>query len=262
MNNAILLTEGTRAIVAMIVNQIPLKFAKFRVGSTVGFSPRITDTDVRGYVYEGGRDSISFYVGDNKEILIVEVTMNSSVGDFNIGNIMIFDSNGKPFAYGVRDTPIPKIKTTQTQQGSEIVVQMAVRFLSNEQSSAVQVFVENESAIPVVDTETGLIAVDPSEAEFPVYIVANYNNLNVPALMYADADNDQWWVNIGFQPYQEGYFTQLSGGRVGDKYSRPAGKTYFGGYFSPLNSTGKKYSGGVFGDNSNFVSVGGGNFGD
>jgi len=262
MNEAILLTEGTKAIMAMIVNQVPLRFTKFRIGSTVSYTPRITDTDVRGYVYEGGADAMRWFLGENPEILVIELTLNSSIGDFNVGNIMAFDQNGKPFAAGVRTTPLPKIKTTTTQQGSELILQFAVRILSNEKASSLQVLVENSAAHPVVDTEDGLVGSPPGDAEFPLYVVQNFNGLNTPALLYADADNDTWWVNNMFQAYHEGYFTTLSGGRVGDKYSRPAGKLYFGGYFNKLDTSGGTLNGGTFGDNASSVSIGGGNFGD
>jgi len=263
MNDAILLSEGTKAMVASIVSNQAVSFSKFRIGSSVNYTPDINAVDVENYVYEGDRRSMRWYLADNPEILVIELTIKSSAGDFDVGNVMVFDNNNMPFCYGVRLTPIPKLRTTSTQVGSELIITMAVRILSNTRSSAVTVYLEEKAVIPVVATAEELLATEPDDAGFPVYVAENFKETNIPALVYADESQDEWWVNRFFMPYRFGRFNVISGGYVGDTYSRPFGALRNGGEFGEVKPDEEMIiDGGTFGDEATYVSVDGGDFGE
>jgi hypothetical protein len=245
---AILCHGGAVAFARSVVSRRPISFSKFRVGRTVGFTPSPRALDVDEFVYEGGASKISVNYGSNNFIVIIEMTLDSNVGDFEVGNIMVFDDTGVPFAFGVRSTMVPKIRTRGLTLGSEMNIQMPVRILTTETPANVDVLVTRESSLPVVETENAVVLSPANMAEYPVYMVENFKASGRPALLYARTEDNTWWANPYFEDVSGPDFLTISGGYVGDKYQIPVGSVLYGFEFQDGRTINETLHGGTFGD--------------
>lgn len=251
----ILTRNGARALSRSVVNGVAVSFLSFRIGSSFGFSPSVTASDVDKFVYEGDSSQIdvNFGVnprgnGVNSTIFNVELTLDHTIGDFEIGNVMLFDQSGRGFAFGVRESAIPKFRSRRENLGSEIIIQFPIRILTEETPANVTTTVTRESSVPTVSSEQGLINTDSRLAEFPVYVVENFLGRGTPALLYASSQENIWWANPFFGNLNNLDFDTISGGRVGDGYQNPQGLIIFGGSFGDSRSNVTVLGGGSFSD--------------
>lgn len=257
---SILTHGGARALARSIVQQRPISFSKFRIGSSVGFTPSPRVEDVDKFVYEGSKSQINVTFGVNENIANVELALDHTVGNFDIGNVLLYDQNDTPFVYGVRESVIPKIRSTQFSLGSEISIQMPVRILTDETPAVVSTLVQKESSLPVVADETGLVALNSTQSEFPAYIVENFRESGRPAILYASSTQDKWWANPFFEDLNNPDYASISGGRIGDAYSIPIGFTLFGGSYLDQREVINIRSGGSFDDEEARIVSGGQTF--
>lgn len=228
-----LLQDAQRALALSVVDQIPVGFSKFRIGKTVKFTPNFRASDVDGFVYEGRGDAIRTYMAKEGTAFIIEISLDHSIGNFDIGNVMVFDNQPtpKPFVYAVRDSAIPKVRTVENSIGTETKIQIAVPFLASDQPANVTVELIDFGTVPTVSTEAALTATQANQSPFPLYVVENFNETNMPALLYANAVTNQWFINPYFQDLANPARNVVSGGRAGDNYKVPVGKIAFGGEF-------------------------------
>jgi hypothetical protein len=254
---AILCLGGARAFARSIVTKRPITFGKFRVGRTVGFTPSAAATDVDEFVYEGNASKISVNYGSNNFIVVIEMTLDNNVGDFDVGNIMVFDSNGAPFAFGVRDTMVPKVRTRGTTLGSEMNIQLPIRLLTTETPANVDVLVTQESSLPVLATGEAIILTNANVSEYSVYLVENFKETGRPALLYADSERNMWWANSYFEDALGADFLTIFGGIVGDKYQIPVGRVLYGFEFGDGRVINEILNGGTFGDGADPILSGG-----
>lgn len=96
------------------------ELTEFRIGDGVNYIPNPTvDTDLRGntlFVGQPGKPELTS-TGEIKYL----VFMDSSIGDFNWGEIGLF-LNGNLFALGTTSAPVPKRKLTGTQEGNNTTI--------------------------------------------------------------------------------------------------------------------------------------------
>jgi len=258
----ILTQQGAIAFTRALVLGKPISIPKFRIGSLAGFSPKPNDTDVADFVYEGNASQIKLKFGSWTAVAVIELTLDHSVGDFDIGNIMLYDNRDQPFAFGVRSTSVPKVRSQRSVLGTEMNIQFPLRILTDETPASVSVSVIDQKTLPVVAVETAVTGTLPSVAEFPVYLCENFKGTNRPAILYADAANDMWWANPFFIDMASGAYGVISGGVVGDLYTSPAGKVLYGGEYSDKRVVSLERDGGSFNQTRSVEPSGGKNFGD
>lgn len=258
----ILTKQGAIAFTRAMVLGKPVVIKKFRIGSLAGFTPKPIDTDVADFVYEGSQSQIKMKFGSSTAIAIVELTLDHSVGDFDIGNIMLYDDRDQPFAFGVRGSSVPKVRSQRSVLGTEMNIQFPLRILTDETPANVSVSVVDQKSLPVVATEEAVTSSLASQAEFPVYLCENFKGTNRPAILYADPARDMWWANPFFIDLASGLYGVISGGNVGDLYQAPAGKVLYGGEFKDSRLVQLTRDGGSFSETRTVESSGGSNFGE
>lgn len=253
---SILTNLGSRAFAQSIVLQRPISFSKFRIGSTIRFTPSPSATDVDRFVYEGPAQQISVSFGGNDGIVNIEILLDNTIGNFDVGNVMVFDQNENPFCFGVRDAIIPKFRASADNLGTELSLQLPVRILTDEFPATVYTNVQKESSVPVSPTEESLVLINSTLAEFPTYLIENFKGTGIPAILHAGTTENRWFANPFFHDVASPDFNVISGGRVGDRYTRPLGEVNFGGSFGDRRNIVGQISGGNFEDNRNINIVG------
>lgn len=163
-----------------------IKLTTYAIGDGAGIEPTGNETNVYGNIVKSGNiadDMTVLRAGDN--LLVYKMTMGTDIGDFNVGNIGLFDENGNLFALLVYNQVRPKVAANPPQEPGNILrVQMGLVFANI--ASAVDVsFIDSATAdLPTVATELEL----PSASVAPhnLYIVQNSSTVGGPAFAYTD----------------------------------------------------------------------------
>ena len=137
---------------------------------------------------------------------------------------------------------------------------MPIRVLTDEHPATVTTRIQKESSVPVVPTEQGLVNMSSLISEYPTYVSENFRNTGVPAILHASSETDRWFANPFFLDVNAPDFNVISGGRAGDRYTRPVGAVSFGGSFSDRRTIIRTRGGGSFGDRRPVTPIGGGVF--
>lgn len=155
-----------------------LNITSVKIGSTV-LNPLSTMEDVTDEVWSGDSQFISYQVLDDNTFAFV-VTLDESIGNFQIGNIGLFIEDGTMFCLTTLLQPEQKTKNESTVVGNRF--EYVIPIILSGISDAVQVsyIVPDEASLPVVYTEASLP--DYRQTNYSAYVVQNFSLQNVPAL--------------------------------------------------------------------------------
>ncbi len=155
----------------------------FRIGSAAasdGAQALVTNTDVQNFVYQGTSSQMSYSVIDTDTVLY-RIVLDQTIGNFEIGNVGIFTSDGTMFAQGVLPQETPKYFSQPPNLiGNRKVIDF-VLVLSNQANIVnLNIFLANECSLPQVPTE--LLLPPATTAPFNTYLVLNHTHIGRPTL--------------------------------------------------------------------------------
>lgn len=161
----------------------------FKIGSSSGFEADPALTDVVDEVFDGAATGLLTYSIVNANAVRYRVTLPESIGDFAVGNIGIYLSDGTLFAIVVKDSVDTKTATAPNITGNRLVYDI-VLILNNQAVLAnLTLLVEETAAIPVVADETELPTA--AGAEYPLWLVQNHTEIGHPVL--SSPVSGSWW---------------------------------------------------------------------
>lgn len=246
----IITDAGINAALNAGLNGPKIAVTSVRVGSSI-ISPTADMTNVTNEVWRGDSSYIQYQIMDERTFLF-KVTLDESIGDFDIGNIGLFLEDGTMFCVSTLIGVEKKIKNDGTTVGNRKIFEIPIVLSGLSGLININVIVPDEASIPFVADETSLP--DPALAPYSVYEVTYHTALRSPCLALR---TDTGWA----------YIPVTSGDSVGsfglDQFAEgiePGDLVYFdpvANQFKPANGTddSKGYLG-IRGSSNNIVTDG------
>lgn len=114
----VLTTAGIAAIAAS--PGVPPILTMFKLGDSYGYVPDATDLDIRGTQVLSG--SPSNPIAQSNNVIKYTIHLDSTIGDFNFGEVGLFLPGSILFALGSASYPILKVQNSGTQIGNNLVL--------------------------------------------------------------------------------------------------------------------------------------------
>lgn len=239
----------TSAIQAGISGPL-VKVSHVKVGSSLVI-PDSTMTDVPNIVWEGDSSYIQYQLVDERTFLF-KVTLDESIGDFDIGCIGLFLEDGTMFTISTLIGIEKKIANNAPTVGNRKIFEIPIVLAGISGVLDVTLLVPDECSIPFVQTEASLP--NYQVAPFSVYEIMYHTELKTACVALRTSTGWKYCVansGEGGISYDEGMF---------DQETKPGMPVYFdsvSGTFKPADGTNpnKGYIG-IRGTSNNIVSYG------
>ena len=169
---------GINAALQAGLNGPKISVTSVRVGSSI-IQPTSDMTDVTNEVWRGDSSYIQYQIMDERTFLF-KITLDESIGDFDIGNVGLFLEDGTMFSISTLVGPESKIKNNEPVVGNRKIFEIPIVISGLSGLINVNVIVPDESSIPFVNNEESLPAA--SLAPYSVYEITYSTLLKCPAL--------------------------------------------------------------------------------
>lgn len=169
---------GINAAINAGLNGPKISVTKVKIGSTI-LNPTSDMTDVANEVWSGNVSYIQYQIMDERTFLF-KITLDESIGDFDIGNIGLFLEDGTMFCISTLLGIEKKIKNNTPVVGNRKTFEIPIVLSGLSGLINLNLLVPDECSLPFVQTEESLP--DPTLAPFSVYEVIYQTELKSPAL--------------------------------------------------------------------------------
>lgn len=172
----------------------PISIASFRIGNRASFVPADNATNVYltggGVVYPGNISQMSHRLLSNGNV-VVTITLDTSVGDFTVGNIGLFLSDNTLFSLTVLDAPENKREQNfPTENGDVRTYDIVFTISSNPGAINFSLTEAVYTTLPTVATQAGLPPT--ASAPYDTYKVSNHTAIGKPVIATIDPDTNAW----------------------------------------------------------------------
>lgn len=211
----------------------------FNLGSTAGYTPVATDTNVRGsIVYTGHAGLVQSRMVD-RDTVTFTMLVPEGVGPFSFGSVVLFGNafDGSPlpfieiaFPYTIdkviadpnigAGTPFPK-------PGSRLMISVTFKISTASAGTAVTVSVVAPQFNNLPSFEDEMSLPPPLAQPWNQFIVQRHTVLKNPVLATKRADASQWGMPL-FDNLRSPRFGFIDGGVMGDKYQAEGCNWLFG----------------------------------
>lgn len=155
-----------------------VKVSSVKIGSSI-INPDASMSDVTNEVWAGDSTFIQYQIMDERTFLF-KITLDESIGDFDIGNIGLFLEDGTMFAISTLISPEKKIANNTPTVGNRKILEIPIVLAGISGVLDVTLLVPDECSLPFVQTEETLP--DYQLAPYSVYLVNYHTGLKCPAL--------------------------------------------------------------------------------
>ena len=175
----------------------------FKVGSTiVNPIPDDPTTDITGdLVFTGDALQLQYAIVDNNTVEYI-VTLDESIGNFDVGRIGLFHDNGDGtytlFSITALDTPNPdhKFSTSGNQVGDRLTYAIYLGISNMAKITTFTIPILPLLSVPEAQTETALD--DPNHVVFNTAQVWRHSFTRVPVLAYRETPTQGWPFSAWF----------------------------------------------------------------
>lgn len=230
--------EGLAFLRAALLSEAAITIASHHIGDSYGFFPDPNASEASGTVVYVGNASQTSNAFDSDGNVVFSISLDETVGDFTIGNIMVFaaytntvDASLVPLWQTSLPTTFEKLRTAGADAGNTVVIRTTVNIEDGSAITSVNVYATNElyGIIPSVATEANLPTPGPSVN--PQFVVQELGNTGAPGLAAIKTSTNQWYANGFFQRLDDHRLGWAFGGLFGDAYRIKSVSTIFGGFF-------------------------------
>lgn len=155
-----------------------VKVSGVKIGSTI-ISPDSSMTTIPNIVWEGDSSYVQYQIVDDRTFLF-KVTLDESIGDFDIGCLELDLDDGTAFTISTLIGIEKKIANNDPIVGNRKVFEIPIVLAGISNVLDVTLLVPDEGSIPFVQTEESLPEV--ATAPFSVYSVVYHTELKTAAL--------------------------------------------------------------------------------
>jgi len=201
----VIVDSGITACINAGLNGPKVAVTKVKVGSSI-ISPDSSMTDVTNVVWEGDSSYIQYQLIDERTFLF-KVTLDESIGDFDIGNIGLFLDDGTMFCVSTLIGVEKKVANNAPVVGNRKIFEIPIVLAGISGAIDVTLLVPDEASLPFVQTEASL----PNyvTAPFSAYIVTYHTRFKTSALAMRTSEGWSYSVaNMGDDTgtFEEGMF--------------------------------------------------------
>jgi Collagen triple helix repeat (20 copies)/Phage tail-collar fibre protein len=189
---AVITTAGITAAINAGVDGPQITVTGFRIGSQSfadGAQALVTDTDVDGFVFQGTTSQISYTVVDQDTVMWT-ISLDSTIGNFEIGQIGLLLSDNVLWAKAVYPAESPKYMSDPPNTvGNFKFYKILMRLANVANLINLTILTSDDANLPEVPTE--LVLPPALSSPFDCYMVDNHTHIGVPttALRF----NDNWY---------------------------------------------------------------------
>lgn len=195
-----LVTDRGNELLAAATTAAQFEVNSFKLGSRAsaqGYTAQSSDTDVSGEIYSSLNDVLSTirYTTSAEGFITFTLSLDHSLGPFDIGNVGLFTADGTLFAIHSRPTQLTKTATDTDAGivGDRTVIRMVVRVSGASNKINLTTMTPEDTSIPEVGLEDRLP--NARTTNFNTYIVRNrQSGAGKPQMFVSDG---QVWSEIG-----------------------------------------------------------------
>ena len=216
--NTLVLMSGIQAETNAQANLEYVRISSFKIGDEANGVLDEKDTAINGnLVYEGGSGEITVSVV-SKDTIQFHITLEPGVGEFNIGNIVLFTSEGVAYSKTVLPRQIYKHKYSPPEYilGSRISFVIAITRANIEEKISPQITTIDNANVPSVADHTLLDEVN--SVIYNVYNVQNHLQTGTPVLASSRSSDSSWFASPLMKYINDGFFNNFDGGTDGDRH--------------------------------------------
>lgn len=228
----------------LLVNRKTVEIDHFKVAATAGYTPGAAEQVPRGaIVYTGVPEQIKYItVSDNEISFIIE--LGHTLGDFSVGNLMIFLKNGTsapiPFLHAALPVTANKYDSDLPNYivGNKVFFHATVWFPylttvmnmgQHAKMYAHAINYRNEEKIP-----------KPDEGEYDQYVLDEHTQYDGVVYTIKDNARSRWWGMQFTQFINDPNMGEIRGGIVPDRHGSPSGMEFWDGGRYRINIAGAK----------------------
>lgn len=165
--------------------QAPLEITKYVLGSESAYTPEMDATGVKGEeVYTSAPTSMTIV---NANVYKYQIGLDYAVGNFNFGEVALYDSSNKCVAVGVAEEIISKIKTSGSSGGNSVVLGIYLSMVSKNYAMWIDTLAsDNQYAVPILESVDSLPSTSNSYPNF--YSIKSVSPSMSGVLAYASKD--------------------------------------------------------------------------
>lgn len=155
-----------------------VRVTSVKIGSSI-ILPDSAMTDVTDQVWVGDSSHIQYQIVDDRTFMF-KITLDESIGDFDIGNIGLFLDDGTMFAIATLIGVEKKIANNDPVVGNRKIFEIPIVLAGISGVLDVTLLVPDECSLPFVQTEASLP--NYQLAPYSVYLINYHTGLKCPAL--------------------------------------------------------------------------------
>jgi hypothetical protein len=152
--STVITKEGINKAIYAGTHGIKIDVNSYKIGSAI-IVPREEDLEVAGLVYTGSGGQMEYYQVDENTTTYT-ITLDENVGDFTIGNLGLYLTDGTLFALTSYPTSIPKWKTSGDTLGNRRQLMVTIKYSGLGSISDFSIQMINLLSLPEVPTEFDL----------------------------------------------------------------------------------------------------------
>jgi len=153
----VITNAGIQAVITAENDGPKIKITSVKIGSAI-INPTSSMTDVTDFVWQGNSSYLTYNIIDANTFAF-KVTLDESVGDFNVGNIGLFTASGDLFCLTSLFAVERKYQTTVSQQGNRREYIVYIQLTQIIDKIDLTIYDSTDASIPTVQTENDLPAV-------------------------------------------------------------------------------------------------------
>lgn len=176
----------------------PLEITKYVLGSEAGYTPMMDATGIQGTeVYSGSPTEIEIV---NANVYKYQIGLDYNVGNFNFGEVALYDSTGACVAVGVSESIISKLKTSGSSGGNSVVLGVYMSMAAKNYAMWIDALASNNQySVPILETVDNLGTTADAYPNF--YIIRGASSAQSSVLAYTSKDG-LWYFDAYSYSYQ------------------------------------------------------------
>ena len=171
--------------------QAPLQITKYVLGDAVGYVPDLDQTGIKGAeLYSSGvtgPEVISANVSKYR------IGLDYGIGNFQIGEVALYDSTDQCVAIGVESNPIAKTKSTLAEKGNTLVIDVYLSMVGENYAMWIdKLSSSNTYSVPIIESVDQL---EPVASATPNFYIVKAPDRSQSTLLAYTSQTGLWEFN-------------------------------------------------------------------
>ena len=163
----------------------PLNIVKYVLGSDYGYTPAQDATSIKGSeVYTSSPTEIEII---NANVYKYQIGLDYNVGNFNFGEVALYDDKDNCVAIGVSEDVISKLKTSGSSGGNSVILGIYLSMAAKNYAMWIDALAsDNQYSVPILESVDNLTTTADAYPNF--YIIKGASPQQTSILAYTSKD--------------------------------------------------------------------------